>query len=371
MLVYQRVSQILCTIHSSIPYRPRLHHRRHANFRTSVATPSRSPMDKGTSRILKWRVLDPHKSQKKYEKISKIGHQTISNSSNISQISKSSNRPAVTIKVMMRVWLPHRQPQWQSTTSQHVPGIPDGSARLVAPSRTSRRCSSCTSRRWRKRPSHCYLQKSPEKSWRNDTNFDPGSSDTKGHLSTWLAPNGFSRLKTCCHGCHGCHGFVRSNRRFEAWRRCIPCCCRPQRILSAISPGISPGAISTMFFRPATQRTWVGKWRRCLPHMACSTCSTCSTCSLSSLRSHQPRHIWNFRIWIEYDEYRNGGRMFVRSRQICFPFFSLQVGKGIPVDSSLAHVPRATDVEDEARCDEAHGRCLAKCRHQRKKRHQR
>ena len=185
MLVYQRVSQILCTIHSSIPYRPRLHHRRHANFRTSVATPSRSPMDKGTSRILKWRVLDPHKSQKKYEKISKIGHQTISNSSNISQISKSSNRPAVTIKVMMRVWLPHRQPQWQSTTSQHVPGIPDGSARLVAPSRTSRRCSSCTPRRWRKRPSHCYLQKSPEKSWRNDTNFDPGSSDTKGHLSTW------------------------------------------------------------------------------------------------------------------------------------------------------------------------------------------
>ena len=50
-----------------------------------------------------------------------------------------------------------------------------------------------------------------------------------------------------------------------------------------------------------------------------------------------------------------------------FSFFSLQVGKGIPVDSSLAHVPRATDVEDEARCDEAHGRCLAKCRHQRKK----
>lgn len=49
-----------------------------------------------------------------------------------------------------------------------------------------------------------------------------------------------------------------------------------------------------------------------------------------------------------------------------FSFFSsLQVGKGIPVDSSLAHVPRATDVEDEARCDEAHGRCLAKCSRQR------
>ena len=57
----------------------------------------------------------------------------------------------------------------------------------------------------------------------------------------------------------------------------------------------------------------------------------------------------------------------VRSRQICFPclFPLYQVGKGIPVDSSLAHVPRATDVKDEARCDEAHGRCLAKCSRQR------
>ena len=234
---------------------------------------------------------------------------------------KSSNRPAVTIKVMMRVWLPHRQPQWQSTSSQHVPASQvdprawwsrvgpavdvlrvlhedEGKGRHIATFRNHGEIWETTQISTREVPI-------PKGTWALDW-----------HLSTWLAPNGFSKLKTCCHGCHGVLPQIQQAIRSLAkvYSLLLPASENLKRF-----PMISPATISRSLAKQHSELGWENEDAAYLTWFA-----ALAAC-IRDLRSHQPRHIWNIRIWniwSEYDEYVRNGRMcVVRSRQICFPFF--------------------------------------------------